>query len=36
MDLAMLPGRVIARTWNIFRFLPHAFFKMDMAPTLLG
>jgi acetoacetate decarboxylase len=28
-DNDMLPGRVVARTWNISKFLPHAFFKMD-------
>jgi Acetoacetate decarboxylase (ADC) len=28
-DNDMLPGRVVARTWNIMKFLPHAFFSMD-------
>jgi acetoacetate decarboxylase len=34
-DNTMLPGRVVSRAWNIFGFLPHAFFKTDMAPVLL-
>lgn len=28
-DNDMLPGRVVARTWNLMKFLPHAFFKND-------
>jgi len=28
-DNDMLPGRVVARAWNLPRFLPHAFFKAD-------
>lgn len=31
----MLPGKVVARTWNIFKFLRHAFFKSDIILTLL-
>jgi acetoacetate decarboxylase len=33
-DNTMMPGKVIARTWNIFRFLPHAFFDTDLAPIM--
>jgi acetoacetate decarboxylase len=29
-DLAMLPGRNIARVWNLPRFLPHAFYDVDI------
>ncbi len=28
-DNDMLPGRVVARAWNIWKFLPHSLFKMD-------
>lgn len=28
-DNDMLPGRVVARAWNVPRFLPHAMFKTD-------
>lgn len=35
-DNTMMPGRVLRRVWNLPRFLPHAFFKTDFAPTLLG
>lgn len=28
-DNVMLPGKVVARTWNLASFLPHAFFKAD-------
>ncbi len=28
-DNDMLPGRVVARTWRFWKFLPHAFFKTD-------
>lgn len=35
-DNTMLPGRVVRRVWNVRRFLPHAFFKTDMVPVLLG
>lgn len=28
-DNDMLPGRFVAKTWNIFKFLPHAVFKTD-------
>ena len=31
----MLPGKVIGRVWNPYRFLKHTFFKTDFAPTLL-
>jgi acetoacetate decarboxylase len=31
----MLPGKVIGRAWNPLRFLKHAFFKIDIVPTLL-
>lgn len=31
----MLPGKVVARTWNIFKFLKHAFFKDDLILALL-
>jgi acetoacetate decarboxylase len=31
----MLPGRVVARAWDPMRFARHAFFKTDMAVTLL-
>ncbi len=35
-DNDMLPGRVVARAWNLPRFLPHAFFKMDFFAYALG
>lgn len=35
-DNTMLPGRVVARAWNVLRFLPHAFFKTDFVPVALG
>jgi acetoacetate decarboxylase len=35
-DNTMLPGRVVARAWNVLRFLPHAFFKVDTVPVVLG
>jgi acetoacetate decarboxylase len=35
-DNTMLPGRVVARAWNLLRFLPHAFFKIDAATVALG
>jgi len=35
-DNTMLPGRVVRRVWNVWRFLPHAFFKMDAAPYYLA
>jgi acetoacetate decarboxylase len=28
-DNTMLPGEVVGRAWNLLRFAPHAFFKMD-------
>ena len=31
----MLPGRVVGRAWNPFRFAKHAFFGTDFVPTLL-
>jgi len=31
----MLPGKVIGRAWNPFKFSKHAFFKTDVVPTLL-
>jgi len=31
----MLPGRVVARVWNPFKFAKHAFFKSDFSSTLL-
>ena len=31
----MLPGKVVARVWNLFKFAKHAFFKTDFASTLL-
>lgn len=31
----MLPGKVIGRAWNPLKFLKHAFFKIDIVPTLL-
>ena len=31
----MLPGRVVARTWNPMRFARHAFFKSDGPAHLL-
>lgn len=34
-DNTMMPGKVISRTWNIFRFLPHAFYDTDLAPIML-
>jgi acetoacetate decarboxylase len=35
-DNVMLPGKVVRRIWNVWRFLPHAFFKTDVVPVLLG
>lgn len=35
-DNTMLPGRVVKHVWNVRRFLPHAFFKTDTVPFLLG
>lgn len=35
-DNSMLPGRVVGRIWNPWRFLPHALFKTDAVPFLLG
>jgi acetoacetate decarboxylase len=32
---SMLPGKVVGRVWNPFRFLKHAFFKIDYIPELL-
>ena len=34
-DNTMMPAKVIARTWNIFRFLPHAFYDTDLASIIL-
>lgn len=31
----MLPGKVVGRVWNPFRFIKHACFKMDLVPTIL-
>ena len=31
----MLPGRVVARVWNPFKFTKYAFFKSDFSSTLL-
>ncbi len=31
----MLPGKVMARVWNPLRFIKHAYFKVDIAPTVL-
>lgn len=28
-DNDMLPGRYVSRAWNVWRFLPHAFYKTD-------
>jgi acetoacetate decarboxylase len=35
-DNTMLPGRVMRRVWNIWRFLPHAFFNTDFASSYLA
>jgi acetoacetate decarboxylase len=35
-DNTMMPGKVVSRAWNIFRFLPHAFFKTDMATVIIN
>lgn len=35
-DNTMLPGKVVGRAWNVWRFLPHAFFKTDAIAFLLG
>ncbi len=35
-DNTMFPGRVAARAWNVLRFFPHAFFKVDAVPVMLG
>jgi hypothetical protein len=34
-DNTMLPGRVVRRVWNVWRFLPHAFFSTDLAAIRL-
>jgi acetoacetate decarboxylase len=34
-DNTMLRGRVMRRVWNVWRFLPHAFFGTDLAPVIL-
>jgi acetoacetate decarboxylase len=34
-DNTMLPGRVVARIWNLWRFLPYAFFKSDLEAAAL-
>jgi len=31
----MLPGKVVGRAWNPFKFLKHSFFKTDFAPVIL-
>ena len=31
----MLPGKVVARVWNPFKFAKHAFLKTDFSATLL-
>lgn len=31
----MLPGKIVTRAWNPFKFAKHAFFKNDFTPTLL-
>ncbi len=35
-DVTMLPARVAARAWNVWRFLPHSCFKLDAIPVALG
>lgn len=35
-DNTMLPGRVMRRVWNVWRFLPHAFFNTDFASSNLA
>jgi len=35
-DNTMLPGRVMRRVWNVWRFLPHAFFNTDFASAYLA
>ena len=35
-DNTMLPGKVVGRVWNIFRFAKHALFKVDVAAVKLG
>jgi acetoacetate decarboxylase len=35
-DNVMLPGHVVRRIYNLWGFLPHAFFKTDVAAVLLG
>ena len=35
-DNTMLPGRVMRRVWNVWRFLPHAFFNTDFASSYLA
>ena len=32
---SMLPGKVVGRVWNPFRFVKHAFFKEDVVPTII-
>jgi acetoacetate decarboxylase len=32
----MLPGKVVGRVWNPFRFIKHSFFKTDSAPTIIN
>lgn len=31
----MLPGKIVGRVWNPFRFMKHACFKMDLVPTII-
>lgn len=35
-DNTMLPGKVVARVWNPWRFVKHAMFKSDVGVALLG
>ncbi len=35
-DNTMLPGRVVQRVWNAWRFVPYSLFKSDVVPVLLG
>ena len=34
-DNTMLPGRVVGRAWNIWKFVKHAFFKTDIVACRL-
>ena len=34
-DNTMMPANVVSRAWNIFGFLPHAFFSTDLATVVL-